>query len=60
MDEIETKFLQTQKFQPLVWLRYVDDVFFISTHGPDTLMLFMTEFNNYDPSVCSCKCYGKQ
>ena len=43
-----------------MWLRYIDDVFFISTHGPDTLVLFMTEFNNYDPSVCSCKCYGKQ
>ena len=31
MDEIETNFLQTQEFQPLAWLRYIDDVFFIWT-----------------------------
>ena len=26
MDQVESKFLQTQKFQPLVWFRYIDDV----------------------------------
>ena len=28
MDQVETDFLQTQKFQPLVWFRYIDDIFF--------------------------------
>ena len=51
MDEIETKFLETQEFQPLVWFRYTDDVFFIWTHGPDKLVSFMTKFNNYHPNV---------
>ena len=51
MDEIETNFLQTQEFQPLVWFRYIDDVFFIWTHGPDKLVSFMTEFNNYHPNI---------
>ena len=51
MDEIEIKFLKTQEFQPLVWFRYIDDVFFIWTHGPDKLVSFMTEFNNYHPNV---------
>ena len=46
MDEIKTKFLQAQEFQPLGWFRYIDDVFFIWTHGPDKLVSFMTEFNN--------------
>ena len=46
MYEIETKFLETQEFQPLVWFRYIDDVFFIWTHGPDELVSFMAEFNN--------------
>ena len=27
MDEIETKFQQSQEFQPLMWFRYIDDVF---------------------------------
>ena len=29
MDEIETNFLDNQKVKLLVWLRYIDDVFFI-------------------------------
>ena len=29
MDQVESKFLQTQKFQPLVCFRYIDDIFFI-------------------------------
>ena len=51
MDEIGTKLLEAQEFQPLVWFRYIDDVFFIWTHGPDKLVSFMTEFNNYHPNV---------
>ena len=51
MDETETKFLQTQEFQPLVWFRYIDNVFLIWTHGPDKLVSFMTKFNNYHPNV---------
>ena len=31
-DKTETYFLKTQKLQPFVWLRYIDDIFFIWTH----------------------------
>ena len=31
MDTIETTFLQTQELQPLVWFRYIDDIFFMWT-----------------------------
>ena len=51
MDEIETKFLETKEFQPLVLFKYIDNVFFIWTHGPDKLVSFMTEFNNYHPNI---------
>ena len=51
MDEIETKFLETQEFQTLVWFRYIGDVFFTWTHGPDKLVSFMAEFNNYHPNI---------
>ena len=33
MDEVEQKFLETQSKKPLIWLRYIDDIFFIWTHG---------------------------
>ena len=29
MDEVERKFLETQSKKPLIWLRYIDDIFFI-------------------------------
>ena len=29
VDQVESKFLQTQKSQHLVWFRYIDDIFFI-------------------------------
>ena len=27
MDQVETKFLRTQSHQPIVWFRYIDDIF---------------------------------
>ena len=37
MDEIETNSLDTQVFKLLVWLRYIDFIFFIWTHGKEKL-----------------------
>ena len=51
MDQVESKFLQTQKFQTLVWFRYIDDIFFILTHGENSLKNFMMEFNNFNPNI---------
>jgi len=47
MDQIESDFLKTQSLQPLVWLRYIDDIFFIWTHGGESLELFMNDLNGY-------------
>ena len=51
MDQVETEFLKTQKHKPLVWFRYIDDVFFIWTHGKETLSLFLEDLNNFDPNI---------
>ena len=32
MDEFEQKFLETQSKKLLIWLKYIDDLFFIWTH----------------------------
>ena len=45
MDEVETSFLETQEMKPLVWFRYIDDVFFIWTHGQEKLDSFLEELN---------------
>ena len=47
MDKTETNFLKTQKLQPFVWLIYIDDVFFIWTHGEAELKKFMEKINTF-------------
>ena len=45
MAEVETCFLETHEMKPLVWFRYIDDVFFIWTHGQEKLDSFLEELN---------------
>ena len=51
MDKTETDLLKTQEFQPFVWLRYIDDIFFISTHVEAELKKFMEGLNNFFPKL---------
>ena len=51
MDKRETNFLKTQTSRPLVWFRYIDDIFFLWTHGEEKLKQFLGNLNNYDPNV---------
>ena len=47
MDLVETEFRKTQKHKPLVWFRYIDDVFFIWTQGKEKLSLFFENLNKF-------------
>ena len=49
MDQVE--FLKTQIDQALVWFRYIDNIFFIWTHGQDKLEQFLVDFNKFHPSL---------
>ena len=51
MDKIESDFLKTQEAKPLVWYRYIDDVFFIWTHSEQKLNSFLEELNNFLPNI---------
>ena len=35
----------------MLWFRYIDDVFFIWTHGKEKLEEFLEDFNNYYPNI---------
>ena len=48
MNNVETKFLEGQHLQPLVWLWYVDVIFFICTHGEVDLKKFLDKLNNFN------------
>ena len=43
--------METQSLKPLVWLRYIDDIFFIWTHGEKELKEFMRELNSFDTNI---------
>ena len=51
MDEVEQKFLKTQSKKPLIWLRYIDDIFFIWTHGEQEIERFLKDLNNFTPNL---------
>ena len=36
MDEVETSFIETQEMKPLVWFRYIDDVFYLDPWKRET------------------------
>ena len=51
MNEVETKFLKTQELQPLVWFRYIDDIFFIWNHSEDELNKFLENLNKFKSNL---------
>ena len=47
MDETETDFVKTQDLQLFIWLRYIDDIFFIWMHAEAELKRFMEKLNQF-------------
>ena len=63
IDELETKFLQSQTLQTLVWFRHIDATFFTWIHGKDKLAC-LEELNSSDNNIKlsheSSKCEGSR
>ena len=51
LDEFESEFLSLRSDKPLVWLRCIDEVFFIWTHGEKELHKVMEDLNNHQPNI---------
>ena len=51
MDRFETKALANWPLKPLIWLRFIDDIFIIWTHGEDKLDEFITYLNSIHPTI---------
>ena len=51
MDRIENKLLDSEIVKPWLWLRYIDDIFFIWTEGEDKLQGFLNCLNNFHPNL---------
>ena len=47
MDKVETEFLDKDLLKPWVWLRYIDDIFFVRTHVEESLEKFLEHLNDF-------------
>ena len=51
MDEVEKKFLEAQSKKLPIWLRYIDNILYIWTHGEQELERFLKDLNNFTPNL---------
>ena len=51
MAELEEKILNTCTLKPLIWWRYIDDIFFIWEHGEESLSNFMKALNEFHSTI---------
>ena len=51
MDRFETKALDNYPLKPLIWKRFIDDIFLIWTHGEDSLRDFVEYLNGLHPTI---------
>jgi len=51
LDQLESSFMQTETRKPLNWFRYIDDIFFVWTHGEDSLHKFMSNLNKFNKHI---------
>ena len=51
MADFEEKYVYPYATQPLLWKRYIDDIFIIWTHGDTALDVFVSYLNKCHPSI---------
>ena len=51
MDEVERTFLEKQSKKPIIWLRYIDDIFLIWAYGEQKLERFLNDLNKFTPNL---------
>ena len=51
MADFEERFVYTYPLQPLLWVRYIDDVFCIWTHGRPSLDTFLNHINSVHSTI---------
>ena len=47
MNKVEREFLELEDIKPWVWLRYIDDIFFIWTESENKLESFLQRLNTF-------------
>ena len=51
MDKVEIDFLEMKTVKPLIWRRYIDDIFFILNESEEKYAEFSENSNNFHPNL---------
>ena len=51
MADLEEKILNAFEEKPMIWWRYIDDIFFIWEHGEESLEKFLNKLNSFHPTI---------
>ena len=59
MGKLEKKFLDSCNLQPLLWLRFLDDIFMIWDDSEEQLLKFLDKINHYHETIKFTYSYSK-
>ena len=59
MAKFEDKYVYTYRHQPLLWKRFIDDIFLIWPHGKNSLVEFIEHLNTVHPTIIHTRLYTK-
>ena len=60
MADLEEKILSAFEEKPMIWWRYIDDIFFIWEHGEESLEKFLNKLNSFHPTIKFTAEYSKE
>ena len=60
MSKLETEFLETCTLQPVLYSRYIDDIFFLWPHGEQALLDFHSRFNDFHSTINLTMNYSRE
>ena len=59
MADLEEKILNVSEEKPMLWWRYIDDIFFIWERGEESLEKFLKKLNTFYPTIKFTAEYSK-
>ena len=60
MADLEEKILSASEKKPMIWWRYIGDIFFIWEHGQESLENFLNQLNSFHPTIKFTAEYSKE
>ena len=60
MADLEEKIVSASEKKPMIWWKYIDDIFFIWEHGEESLENFLNQLNSFHPTIKFTAEYSKE